>query len=161
RVRAFFEDGSSADGDVLVAADGGNSRVRKQFLPGAQRIDTGIRALGGKVVLTREARSSLAAALLQGPTLVRAPGGRAMFLAVQELGEPDGTTVEPDRDGSPHPRGAALRFDDASSYLMWGLSARGERSGFPSEQGQMEDKALRDLALNVCSSWHPDFTTMI
>ena len=161
RVRVFFEDGSSADGDVLVAADGGNSRVRKQFLPGAQRVDTGIRALGGKVVLTRATRSSLPAALLQGPTLVRAPGGRAMFLAVQEFGEPDGTNGEPNGDGSPHPRGAALRFDDQSSYLMWGLSARGERSGFPSEPGPMEDDALRELALKACSGWHPDFSTMI
>src|SRR5262249_62193122 len=104
-VRVFLEVGSSADGDVLVAADGGNSRVRKQYLPGAQRVDTGIRALGGRVVLTRATQSSLPAALLQGPTLVRAPGGRAMFLAVQEFGEPDGTSGEPNGDGSPHPCG--------------------------------------------------------
>jgi 2-polyprenyl-6-methoxyphenol hydroxylase-like FAD-dependent oxidoreductase len=161
RVRAFFEDGSSADGAVLVGADGGNSRVRKQLLPGARRVDTGIRALGGKVVLTRATRSSLPAALLQGPTLVRAPGGRAMFLAVQEFGEPDETNGGPDRDGSTPPRADAVRFDDESSYLMWGLSARGERSGFPSEPGQMEDDALRELALKACSGWHPDFSTMI
>jgi 2-polyprenyl-6-methoxyphenol hydroxylase-like FAD-dependent oxidoreductase len=160
-VRAFFEDGSSVDGDVLAAADGGNSRVRRQFLPGAQLVDTGIRALGGKVALTRETRSSVPAALLQGPTLVRAPGGRAMFLAVQELGEPSETRNGPDRDGSTPPRGAALRSDDTSSYLMWGLSARGERSGFPSGPGQMEDEALRGFALKACSSWHPDFSTMI
>jgi 2-polyprenyl-6-methoxyphenol hydroxylase-like FAD-dependent oxidoreductase len=161
RVRAFFEDGSSADGDVLVAADGGNSRIRKQFLPGAQRADTGIRALGGKVVLGCETRSRLPAALLQGPALVRAPGGRAMFLAVQELGEPNETKHETDRDESNPPRGGAVRFDDESSYLMWALSARGKRSGFPSEPGQMEDEALREFALEVCSSWHPDFSTMI
>jgi salicylate hydroxylase len=152
RVRAYFENGGSAEGDVLVAADGGNSRVRKQFLPAAQRIDTGIRAIGGKVVLTHNTRSSLPAALLQGPTLVRAPGGRAMFLAVQEFGEPNGTK-EPDRD-----QRGALQFDDESSYLMWALSARGERSGFPSEP---EGERLRAFALKICSSWHPDFSTMI
>jgi 2-polyprenyl-6-methoxyphenol hydroxylase-like FAD-dependent oxidoreductase len=161
RVRAFFEDGSSADGDVLVAADGGNSRVRKQFLPGAQRVDTGIRALGGKVVLTRATSSSLPTALLEGPTLVRAPGGRAMFLAVQELGEPNETKGGRDHNGSAPPRAAALRFDDESSYLMWALSARGERSGFPSEPGQMEAGALREFALKACSGWHPGFSTMI
>jgi 2-polyprenyl-6-methoxyphenol hydroxylase-like FAD-dependent oxidoreductase len=161
RVRAFFEDGSSADGNVLVAADGGNSRVRKQLLPAAQRAETGIRALGGKIVLTRATRSTLPAALLQCPTLVRAPGGRAMFLAVQEFGEPEGTKGRLDPDRSTLPRAAAVRFDDETSYLMWALSARGDRSGFPPALGELEGEALRKLALKVCSSWHADFSTMI
>ena len=41
RIVAHFEDGSTAEGDVLVAADGGGSRVRRQFLPDAERVDTG------------------------------------------------------------------------------------------------------------------------
>ena len=48
-VRACFSDGSSAAGDVLVAADGANSRVRQQYLPQAQRIDTGVLAIAGKL----------------------------------------------------------------------------------------------------------------
>src|SRR5262249_5956775 len=49
RIVAHFEDGTTADGDVLVAADGGASRVRRQFLPQAERIDTGILGIAGKV----------------------------------------------------------------------------------------------------------------
>ena len=51
-VTAFFEDGTSATGDLLVAADGGNSRVRQQFLPQASRVETGTVAIMGKVPLT-------------------------------------------------------------------------------------------------------------
>lgn len=36
RVRTFFSDGTSSDADVLVAADGAGSLVRKQALPQAQ-----------------------------------------------------------------------------------------------------------------------------
>jgi hypothetical protein len=51
RVAAMFEDGSCAEGDVLVAADGGGSRERRQYLPHAERIDTDVAAIGGKVFI--------------------------------------------------------------------------------------------------------------
>ncbi len=161
RVTAFFEDGTSAAGDILVAADGGNSRVRKQFLPVAQRVDTGIRAIGGKVNLTDVTRNRLAGPLLKGPALVRAPGGCAMFLAVQEYAGP---TQAPATDGAdehgPGPL-AGLELDDTESYLMWAVSGRHKRSGFPVEAGQMDGSALREFALKVCSAWHPGFSQMI
>src|SRR5215467_6422251 len=51
KVVAHFEDGTCAEGDILVAADGSGSRVRRQFLPDASLIDTGVAAIGGKVFL--------------------------------------------------------------------------------------------------------------
>jgi 2-polyprenyl-6-methoxyphenol hydroxylase-like FAD-dependent oxidoreductase len=47
-VTAHFEDGSSATADLLIGADGANSRVRAQLLPYAHRVDTGVTAIAGK-----------------------------------------------------------------------------------------------------------------
>jgi 2-polyprenyl-6-methoxyphenol hydroxylase-like FAD-dependent oxidoreductase len=41
KITASFTDGTSANGDVLVGADGTGSKVRAQYLPQAKLIDTG------------------------------------------------------------------------------------------------------------------------
>jgi 2-polyprenyl-6-methoxyphenol hydroxylase-like FAD-dependent oxidoreductase len=56
---ARFADGSTAEGDVLVGADGASSRLRAQLLPHARRIDTGIVAVSGKFTLEEAARASV------------------------------------------------------------------------------------------------------
>src|SRR3989442_386736 len=43
RVCAYFADGTRASGDVLIAADGVGSRIREQFFPHAEAIDTDLR----------------------------------------------------------------------------------------------------------------------
>jgi 2-polyprenyl-6-methoxyphenol hydroxylase-like FAD-dependent oxidoreductase len=58
-VTAHFADGSSATGEVLVAADGANSAVRRQYLPHAEVTDAGIIAIGGKVAITAETKPLL------------------------------------------------------------------------------------------------------
>jgi 2-polyprenyl-6-methoxyphenol hydroxylase-like FAD-dependent oxidoreductase len=47
-VAADFTDGTTDTADVLIGADGANSRVRRQLLPHAHRIDTGVVAIAGK-----------------------------------------------------------------------------------------------------------------
>src|SRR5581483_11793392 len=63
KVTAFFTDGTSATGDVLVGADGANSRVRQQYLQHAPRVEIGAGGVGGRLPLTDQSRSWLPDAL--------------------------------------------------------------------------------------------------
>ena len=113
RIIAHFEDGTTAEGDVLVAADGGGSRVRRQFLPLAERIDTGILGIAGKVFLDEQTRRHLAPELLDSLTLVSGMGGYCLFVALQDV---NGVAVEGfGNDEYPH---SGAHFDNSRSYLM-------------------------------------------
>jgi 2-polyprenyl-6-methoxyphenol hydroxylase-like FAD-dependent oxidoreductase len=137
RVAAFFEDGSAAEGDLLVAADGNHSRVRKQYLPLANRIDTGVSGTVGKVILDEAAERSLHREFLGGSGLVLAPGGRSMYFG-------------------PH------RFDaKADDHLLWALVSKTERHRFSIEPGEMAGPALRTETLNQIQGWHPAFSHMV
>src|SRR5215469_7147904 len=81
RVIAYFEDGTTAAGDILVGADGGGSRVRRQFLPHAKRIETGIVGIAGKVFLDAASRRRIAPEFLKSLTLVSGKRGYAFFVA--------------------------------------------------------------------------------
>jgi salicylate hydroxylase len=155
RIVAHFEDGTSAEGDVLVAADGGGSRVRHQFLPQAERIDTGVVGIAGKVFLDGAGRGRIAPLLLDGLALIAAKGGFGLFVALQELaGEAGGGIGGNDMQFD----GGAL-FDNTRSYLMWAISGRRERFGLHGEQ--FDSATLADAARRAMSSWAPGLRDLV
>ena len=82
RVRLRLSDGSTAEGDVLVGADGVGSVIREGLLPDAEVIDTGVRGLGlfARTPLTPEIHDALPGILLDG--FVIAADGRGVTLAL-------------------------------------------------------------------------------
>lgn len=147
-----FADGSTVEADLVIGADGATSRVRKQFLPDAVRVDTGIIAIAGKYPLTEETRGCLPARLTEGPSMVMPRAGGGLFCAPHELNgasSVDDETAEYD----------SVLFDNTSSYVMWAFAANDRY--YPAEVSSLEGEALRSLVLDLIEGWDPAFTRLV
>jgi 2-polyprenyl-6-methoxyphenol hydroxylase-like FAD-dependent oxidoreductase len=162
RVEAFFEDGTSAKGDVLVAADGTNSRVRKQYLPQAGMEDTLIRSIGAKVPATPETLALLTPKIHRGVTLIMAPRGFGAILHVMEfpwdirgdLKTNIGTT-----DAELVAQWPGMMFDNTRDYISWGLWASAEK--FPPDFREMKGPELLAFSIAQTKQWHPDWQKLL
>jgi salicylate hydroxylase len=160
RIRAHFEDGTTAEGDVLVAADGGGSRVRRQYLPHAERIDTGVVGIAGKVFLDDDNRERIAPELRNGMTPVSGNGGYSLFIALQETG---GVAVN-GIGGNDESAAAGAHFDNGRGYLMWAFGARRAKLGLDGcDAERMLGEELRNAVLNAMAvrAWDERFRTLV
>ncbi|MFC4535833.1 FAD-dependent oxidoreductase [Sphaerisporangium dianthi] len=155
RTRLFFQDGSSDVADIVVGADGGNSRVRKQYLPHARRVDTGIIGIAGKFALTPDTRDMIHPGLYQRANSVIPPKGAGLFCAPHDLGEgpepPYGEIGGTDREGA--------LYDNTGSYVLWAFAARNER--YPRNMAELPGEELRGTVAGLMSTWHPDLRRLV
>jgi 2-polyprenyl-6-methoxyphenol hydroxylase-like FAD-dependent oxidoreductase len=135
-VRAYFGDGSTAEGDLLIGADGTHSRVRAQLLPHAEVIETGLTEIYGKTPLTDHVRALAPEAALDGFCSVMGAEGRFVSLAAHEFQSGGG------RD-----------------YLMWVVVAPAER--FPAGLPSMGGAALAETAARAVEDWHPSLSALV
>jgi 2-polyprenyl-6-methoxyphenol hydroxylase-like FAD-dependent oxidoreductase len=154
----FFEDGTSASCDVLIGADGSNSRVRQQFLPHAKRIETGYWAIQGKTLLTDETRELLPKRLFDGPASVIARHGYSLFLAVQEFPHKPGEIEEIGAAIHLHPN---LLLSDTTDFVGWGFTARKEKFKDPAAMEKMNGIALKQVVVEMIADWHPHLQKLI
>lgn len=159
RVVAVFEDGSRAEGDVLVAADGGGSRVRRQYLPHAERIDTGVAAIGGKVFLDAETRRHIPEPLRDTLALVSGPGGRGLFVAPQEFAHTAPVNGIGGAESAVDAGGGNL-FDNTRSYLMWAFGAQRRVMGLNAEDAPCAE-TLRGIALAGMADWDAGYRDLV
>ncbi|SFQ50282.1 FAD-dependent oxidoreductase [Amycolatopsis rubida] len=150
-VGLHFADGTTAEADLVVGADGANSRVRAQLLPHAKRADTGIRTVIGKFPLNAESVRQLPERLATAPTYVLPPAGSGMFTAPHEFPA-----------ASANDESAALDpvlFDNTGSYVMWSYGAKAGL--FPGDLAELAAPALRSLMLERIRGWHPAFSRLV
>ncbi|MFF4697989.1 FAD-dependent oxidoreductase [Streptomyces chattanoogensis] len=147
RVRVRLADGSTAEGDLLVGADGVGSAVRAGLLPHVRTRDTGVRCLWGRTALRPALRDLLPAPLFDRVAVTVAPQGRVgiwgAYRARQPHGEAAATVTPP------------VSLDPEPDYLMWVLSGE-PRGPFAAEQWRTASSAgLHRYAADATTGWHP------
>ncbi|WP_291412123.1 FAD-dependent monooxygenase [Actinophytocola sp.] len=161
-VTLHFVDGTTATADVLVAADGANSRVCRQYLPDATRVDTGIRAIAGKYPLTEETKRRLPTRLQDGPHSVLPPSGCGMFIAPHELGANYAPTERGIGGNDETAARDAVLFDNTGSYVMWAYTASSAK--YPHGDAELSDmggERLRDMVGTLIADWHPSLRRLV
>lgn len=153
-LHVHFADDTEVRGDVLVAADGVNSRIRRQFLPDATVIDTGTRCIYGKMPLTETTRPLLLEALHHGFVAIAGAPRFGMALGLVDFLH---APAEAARQYAP-----AIQFHAEGSYLMWSLASSHKDYGVPDETLlQMGGTALQQLASEKIKGWHPTLRALI
>ena len=149
-VRLRLDDGSTAEGDVLVGADGIRSAIRGQRLPGVRVIDAGVHGLGvyGRSPLTAEVRESLPSLLLQGVIIAADRRGSRMLLAAFQPRLP---AVQAAAELAPD-----VRLEPVGDYLMVSCSVAPGTVIPPAGKWISETPAmLRDAMLQAIEGWDP------
>lgn len=158
RVTAYFTDGTSATGDLLIGAEGANSRVRKQYLPEAKLVETGLVGITGKTLLTPETRPLVPERMMRGVSMVHGDKGfMSIFHIMQfkwdsngEIKNGIGTT-----DAELIKNWPGLLYDNSRDYIMWGFAAAD--TWLPENVTRMRGQEIQQLVLDMTTDWHPDF----
>jgi 2-polyprenyl-6-methoxyphenol hydroxylase-like FAD-dependent oxidoreductase len=152
-IRADFEDGSSIQADLLVAADGVNSSVRKQYLPHAEPTDTGVVGIGGTIPLTDGVMALAPHLLLDGPVMVVPPTACSMFMAMwKRSGEAAQTLRHLGIEGP-------LPGDE--DYLILALGGRPAFFGLDNQADSVTGGRLKDALRRTVAGWHPSLRKLV
>lgn len=143
RVRAHFEDGSTAEGDLLVGADGSNSVVRAQRLPAYQRVDLGIVNIAGRTPVTPQLVEALPAELLDSAINNVAPAGAGwMFISTWN-------TKDPTLGG----------HESVDRFVVWAWV--GPRASYPNDVEDRSGADLKALVEDRIADWPAHFHHLV
>jgi len=143
-------DGTTAEGDVLVGADGIRSAVRNQKLPGTTVIDAGVRGLGvfGRTPLTPELAAQLPPHLFEGVIIAADRAGSRLLIAVyrpRQRAPEAAAAIAPD-----------VALEPVEDYVMISCSVpAGTVIPPPAQWTDGTPAMLRGAMLAAIETWHP------
>lgn len=150
KVTVTLADGTTAEGDVLVGADGIRSAVRQQKLPSITVIDAGVRGLGvfGRTPLTPELAAQLPPHLYEGVIIAADRQGSRLLIAVYRPRQPApeaAKAIAPD-----------VTLEPVGDYVMISCSVPPGTEIPPAARWTDGTQAmLRDAMLAATEGWHP------
>jgi 2-polyprenyl-6-methoxyphenol hydroxylase-like FAD-dependent oxidoreductase len=147
-VTAHFDDGSTATGDVLIAADGANSVVRSHCGIPASLRDLGVRTIFGRIPITDELRATVLPELQDRFTWVIGSDGHKLGLMPMVFRSTPAEAAERFWPG--------WRAESPGDYLMSVFSMHRMVLGrSEAEFLSMDRKELWDLVRQRTEGWHP------
>jgi salicylate hydroxylase len=150
-VRLQLADGSTAEGDVLVGADGVHSAIRRALLPDVEVIDTGVRGLGvfARTPLPPEVHDALPEILLSGFVIAVDPA-TGVTLAMGAM-DPRRPPEEAAAELAP-----GVRVDPVEPYMMLSGGIRpGSPIPAPADWTEETAREVHASMVDAVSSWHP------
>jgi hypothetical protein len=166
RIRVHFTNGESTEGDILVAADGVNSAIRKELLPKSfEPTKYGTAGIVGKVFVDSPDDVDINQ-LKRGICVVTSTSGRGVFLATQMYspeskekitklfsGDVDGVTHEAQLSANAAGENLLLiggndkkLIDDARDYVFFGFMTKYLEQDFGIDaNGSKKDVSQQDL----------------
>jgi 2-polyprenyl-6-methoxyphenol hydroxylase-like FAD-dependent oxidoreductase len=142
RIDVRFADGSTVRSDLVVGADGANSRVRTQRLPGLDRVDLGVLNIAGRSQLTPSLTSALPAGLVDGSVNNIVPAGSGwMFVSIWSAGNVDPRSREKPRQ------------------VVWAWAAG--RASYPDGVDGWDGMQLKRLVAAKIDRWAPGLRAIV
>jgi len=149
-VTVRFRDGTRVTADVLVAADGTGSLIRRRYLPQARVQDTGIVCVYGRTPLTGPAGPLVPAPARDGFTAI-VGSTVGMAAGVLDFREPPPEAARRIAPG--------VCLSPAGPYLMWAVTGRAGQ--FAGRLGERDPAGLHAVTLRTIRRWHPDLVRLV
>lgn len=154
-VIAYFSDGSTEKGALLVAADGTRSLVRKQHLPAANLVDTEGCCIFGKTPITREIGTEVTPKAMKWMTLCQ--DAAPMLQNIIQGDMPVTLVVEamrfPKKD---------VRKDVPEDYIYWAILTPKKLLAPTDEMlSKVLEQPPKDLSLMIGSEWDPSILALL